>query len=133
MPLYPHHRAQAFSPESITPACYRAIFERLRPDDISTIRSWTVEEKAAVGGRHAGGKGAGVTFVGRLGTYRYLDMDVTIREALDTARLYLSKLADGADMPAFLHRPVRSRIAICLNAIEASAMERRLFRFPRVR
>ena len=26
-----------------------------------------------------------VTFVGRLGTYRYLDMDVTIREALDKA------------------------------------------------
>jgi len=31
----------------------------------------------------------GVTFVGRLGTYRYLDMDVTIREALDTAARYL--------------------------------------------
>ena len=27
----------------------------------------------------------GVTFLGRLGTYRYLDMDVSIREALDTA------------------------------------------------
>ncbi|PYG26297.1 UDP-galactopyranose mutase [Pelagimonas varians] len=27
----------------------------------------------------------GVTFLGRLGTYRYLDMDVTIREALDAA------------------------------------------------
>lgn len=27
----------------------------------------------------------GVTFLGRLGTYRYLDMDVTIREALDLA------------------------------------------------
>jgi UDP-galactopyranose mutase len=26
-----------------------------------------------------------VTFVGRLGTYRYLDMDVTIREALEVA------------------------------------------------
>ena len=26
----------------------------------------------------------GVTFVGRLGTYRYMDMDVTIRAALDT-------------------------------------------------
>ena len=25
-----------------------------------------------------------VTFVGRLGTYRYLDMDVTIKEALET-------------------------------------------------
>ncbi len=26
-----------------------------------------------------------ITFVGRLGTYRYLDMDVTIAEALKTA------------------------------------------------
>ncbi len=30
-----------------------------------------------------------VTFVGRLGTYRYLDMDVTIREALDCANRFL--------------------------------------------
>ncbi|WP_444893480.1 UDP-galactopyranose mutase [Microbulbifer sp. TRSA001] len=30
-----------------------------------------------------------VTFVGRLGTYRYLDMDVTIREALDAAKKFL--------------------------------------------
>lgn len=32
---------------------------------------------------------AGTTFVGRLGTYRYLDMDVTIAEALAAARRYL--------------------------------------------
>lgn len=31
-----------------------------------------------------------VTFVGRLGTYRYMDMDVTIRAALDQARAFLS-------------------------------------------
>ncbi|SOB98668.1 UDP-galactopyranose mutase [Rhodobacter maris] len=31
-----------------------------------------------------------VSFVGRLGTYRYLDMDVTIREALDCARAFLA-------------------------------------------
>ena len=31
----------------------------------------------------------GTTFVGRLGTYRYLDMDVTIAEALAAARRYL--------------------------------------------
>jgi UDP-galactopyranose mutase len=43
----------------------------------------------------------GVTFVGRLGTYRYLDMDVTIREALDTARTYLETLATGSSMPVF--------------------------------
>jgi UDP-galactopyranose mutase len=33
-------------------------------------------------------------------------MDVTVREALDTARLYLSRLAESAPMPAFLHSPV---------------------------
>ncbi|WP_413294130.1 UDP-galactopyranose mutase [Bdellovibrio sp. HCB185ZH] len=32
-----------------------------------------------------------VTFVGRLGTYRYLDMDVTIAEALQTAEDFLSR------------------------------------------
>lgn len=31
------------------------------------------------------------TFIGRLGTYRYLDMDVTIAEALQTATDFLSK------------------------------------------
>lgn len=31
-----------------------------------------------------------VTFVGRLGTFRYLDMDVTVREALDAARRYVA-------------------------------------------
>jgi len=40
----------------------------------------------------------GVTFVGRLGTYRYLDMDVTIREALDTAARFL---ASSEALPAF--------------------------------
>lgn len=30
-----------------------------------------------------------VTFIGRLGTYRYLDMDVTIAEALETAKKFI--------------------------------------------
>ena len=46
-----------------------------------------------------------VTFVGRLGTYRYLDMDVTIREALDTADVFL-KATDAAPMPAFVKAPL---------------------------
>lgn len=33
-----------------------------------------------------------VTFAGRLGTYRYMDMDVTIRAALDVARSFLDRL-----------------------------------------
>lgn len=48
----------------------------------------------------------GVTFVGRLGTYRYLDMDVTIREALDTARGFLDHLERGERVPAFFRAPL---------------------------
>ena len=47
-----------------------------------------------------------VTFVGRLGTYRYLDMDVTIREALDCGRRYLATLETGEKMPAFTVNPL---------------------------
>jgi UDP-galactopyranose mutase len=47
-----------------------------------------------------------VTFVGRLGTYRYLDMDVTIGEALDTAEAFLKAHADGKDMSPFLVSPL---------------------------
>lgn len=42
-----------------------------------------------------------VTFVGRLATYRYLDMDVTIREALDVATLFLKNQKEQLSMPAF--------------------------------
>jgi UDP-galactopyranose mutase len=47
-----------------------------------------------------------VTFVGRLGTYRYLDMDVTIREALETADLFLAAQRLGAPMPTFVFDPL---------------------------
>ncbi|MDN7212840.1 UDP-galactopyranose mutase, partial [Klebsiella pneumoniae] len=36
-----------------------------------------------------------------LGTYRYLDMDVTIAEALKTAEVYLNSLTDNQPMPVF--------------------------------
>ncbi|PWW11547.1 UDP-galactopyranose mutase [Mangrovibacter plantisponsor] len=42
-----------------------------------------------------------ITFVGRLGTYRYLDMDVTIREAIDVARHFLHCQSAGETMPVF--------------------------------
>jgi UDP-galactopyranose mutase len=43
-----------------------------------------------------------ITFVGRLGTYRYLDMDVTIKEALDVVDRF--KTADR--MPSFIIDPL---------------------------
>lgn len=42
-----------------------------------------------------------VTFVGRLGTYRYLDMDVTIGEALKTAEVFLDAVNKNESMPSF--------------------------------
>jgi UDP-galactopyranose mutase len=41
-----------------------------------------------------------VTFVGRLGTYRYLDMDVTIAEALVAADGLLAAVEAGAPLPS---------------------------------
>lgn len=41
-----------------------------------------------------------VTFVGRLGTYRYMDMDVTIRAALEAASQHLASLAQPARLAA---------------------------------
>lgn len=46
------------------------------------------------------------TFVGRLGTYRYLDMHVTIGEALDVAERFLSCQSGGQRMPAFVVDPL---------------------------
>jgi UDP-galactopyranose mutase len=46
-----------------------------------------------------------VTFVGRLGTYRYLDMDVTIGEALDAADGILEALRSGREIPALFIDP----------------------------
>lgn len=48
----------------------------------------------------------GVTFVGRLGTYRYLDMDVTIKEALDVADVMVGALASGEPIPPFVVDPL---------------------------
>ena len=48
----------------------------------------------------------GVSFVGRLGTYRYLDMDVTIAEALNAAEAALTSIKSGQPIPAFFVEPI---------------------------
>jgi UDP-galactopyranose mutase len=52
-------------------------------------------------------KTRGVTFIGRLGTYRYLDMHVTIQEALETADHFLEVQSRGDAMPAFMTSPLQ--------------------------
>jgi UDP-galactopyranose mutase len=44
-----------------------------------------------------------VSFLGRLGTYRYLNMDQAIGEALDFAATAVARLRNGAPVPTFHH------------------------------
>jgi UDP-galactopyranose mutase len=48
----------------------------------------------------------GVTFIGRLGTYRYLDMDVTIHEALLASKTILECIANNQPLPSFSVDPM---------------------------
>lgn len=48
----------------------------------------------------------GVTFIGRLGTYRYLDMDVTIHEALLASKTILECIANKQPLPSFSVDPM---------------------------
>ncbi len=74
------------------------------PDDIPYYPIRLAHEKALLAEYVALAEGEdGVTFIGRLGTYRYLDMDVCIREALHTAQVFLTR---GGATPAFVHPPL---------------------------
>jgi UDP-galactopyranose mutase len=108
----PHTRItehKHFSPweEPTGSVCYREVSRACGPDDIPYYPIRLTEEKEQLAAYvERARQETSVTFVGRLGTYRYLDMDVTIREALDTARMYLATQAELAPMPAFLTPPV---------------------------
>ena len=87
--------------------CYREYSRACGPDDIPYYPIRQVREKALLADYVARARQApGVTFVGRLGTYRYLDMDVTIREALDTGAAFLDHARAGTAMPAFVKDPL---------------------------
>jgi UDP-galactopyranose mutase len=78
--------------------CYREFSRECGPDDIPYYPIRLVEEKALLADYLSrASKEEGVSFVGRLGTYRYLDMDVTIREALDMARAYVAAAVSSAN------------------------------------
>jgi len=86
---------------------YREFSRAAEPEDIPYYPIRQVEEKALLSDYvKLAEDTSGVTFVGRLGTYRYLDMDVTIREALDTARGFVQCLDKGEKAPAFFVAPL---------------------------
>jgi UDP-galactopyranose mutase len=87
--------------------CYREFSRAAEPGDIPYYPVRQVEEKALLADYvKLAEETPGVTFVGRLGTYRYLDMDVTIREALDTGRVFVADLSAGRTPKAFYQPPL---------------------------
>jgi UDP-galactopyranose mutase len=86
---------------------YREFSRACGPDDIPYYPIRLVAEKELLT-RYVEKAQAerGVSFVGRLGTYRYLDMDVTIREAIDAARDWADADRAGKSPPVFFVNPI---------------------------
>ncbi|MGR3659939.1 MAG: UDP-galactopyranose mutase [Paracoccaceae bacterium] len=98
-----------FSPweEHSASVCFREFSRNAEPSDIPYYPIRMVKEKLLLAEYVKKANACkGVTFVGRLGTYRYIDMDVTIMEALQTARRYLGCCQTGNSMPQFVYEPL---------------------------
>ncbi|WP_092891526.1 UDP-galactopyranose/dTDP-fucopyranose mutase family protein [Roseicitreum antarcticum] len=86
---------------------YREYSRACGPGDIPYYPIRLVAEQALLARYVARAQAlSGVTFMGRLGSYRYLDMDVTIREALNTAGMFLRQTHAGTPMPGFAVSPL---------------------------
>lgn len=86
--------------------CYREFSRFCTEDDIPYYPIRMVKEKELLN-RYLDKAMAlnNTTFIGRLGTYRYLDMDVTIREAIDVANKFISCMKNQEQMPVFNINP----------------------------
>jgi UDP-galactopyranose mutase len=86
--------------------CYREFSRFCRPDDIPYYPIRRTDEETMLRKYVARAQATqGVTFVGRLGSYRYLDMDVTIAEALHAARELQTCMRASKPIPAFFVEP----------------------------
>jgi UDP-galactopyranose mutase len=86
---------------------YREFSRAAEPGDIPYYPIRLVRERAQLHEYVARARETpNVTFVGRLGTYRYLDMDVTIKEALEAARVIACGLSARTSIPPFVVDPL---------------------------
>lgn len=76
------------------------------PDDIPYYPIRLADERSLLDRYvEAGRNSSNVSFLGRLGTYRYIDMDVTIGESLSAASTVAECLEAGRPIPAFFTDP----------------------------
>jgi UDP-galactopyranose mutase len=87
--------------------CYREFSRACEMEDIPYYPIRLADEKTMLGKYVAmAEQEENISFIGRLGTYRYLDMDVTIGEALAAADRYLQLKANNQPAPVFFVDPV---------------------------
>lgn len=85
--------------------CYREYSRECGPDDVPYYPKRMATDKQMLNDYLlAANAETGVTFVGRLGTYRYLDMDVTVREALEVSDRVIEALANHQPLQTFYHQ-----------------------------
>jgi UDP-galactopyranose mutase len=87
--------------------CFEEYSRACEADDIPYYPIRLVDEKAMLAEYVERARGEeNISFIGRLGTYRYLDMDVTIGEALKTADEFLPLFKSGERIPTFFVSPL---------------------------
>jgi UDP-galactopyranose mutase len=81
---------------------FREFSKETGPEDTAYYpKRVAVDRQLLMEYRRAAEKLCGVSFVGRLGTYRYLDMDAVIDEALSFSSLFIESRKKGAPPPLF--------------------------------
>jgi UDP-galactopyranose mutase len=87
--------------------CYREYSRSCGSDDIPYYPIRQVSEKKLLSSYvNLANKTNHVSFIGRLGTYRYIDMDVTIAEALAASRTVIECIESGNPIPTFFVDPL---------------------------
>jgi UDP-galactopyranose mutase len=85
--------------------CFREYSKLTEPDDVPYYPLRLAEDKALLADYlHLAEAEKGVSFIGRLGTYRYLDMHVVIGESLDLARRCVDSALE--EWPTFSNAPL---------------------------
>ena len=87
--------------------CFREYSRACSPEDTPFYPIRLVREKSMLAGYTEHAKlEKKITFAGRLGTYSYLDMDVAIGRALETAEALKSAFKRSHEPPVFVHAPL---------------------------
>lgn len=86
---------------------FKEFSRECRVNDIPYYPIRLVNDKALLGNYiELANKELKVTFAGRLGTYRYMDMDVTIKEALELVNKIVIDINQHTEISAFYHSEV---------------------------